>query len=127
MRSEQEIEDFMKLAAQLEGMLREFAELSKKKPNDGVNTFKLTLVNKLLDTANGILDVTDRPFEDFERFDPDNLPTNSDVLMILSQYRACMKRLFNDHTAQNAACTQSWIINGKLSEIKAPANYDGLL
>ena len=92
MRSEQEIEDFMKLAAQLEGMLREFAELSKKKPNDGVNTFKLTLVNKLLDTANGILDVTDRPFEDFERFDPDNLPTNSDVLMILSQYRACMRR-----------------------------------
>ena len=92
MRSEREIEDFVKLAAQLERMLREFAELSKKKPNDAVNTFKLGLVNKLLDTANHILDPPARPFEDFNQFDPDNLPTNSDVLMILAQYRACMRR-----------------------------------
>ena len=92
MKSEQEIEDFVKLAAQLERMLQEFGELSKKKPNNAVNTFKLGLVNKLLDTANGILDVPDRPFEDFERFDPDNVPTNSDAVMILSQYRACMRR-----------------------------------
>jgi len=34
MRSEQEIEQFTKLVPQLEKMLHEFSELSKKKAND---------------------------------------------------------------------------------------------
>lgn len=127
MRSEQDIEDFVKLAVQLQRMLQEFAELSKKKPSDAVNTFKLGLVNNLLDIANGIIDVADRPFEDFERFEQDNVPTNSDVVVILSQYRVCMERFFDDNTADNENRRPMWIIDGKLSEIRAHSSYGLLL
>lgn len=127
MKSEKEIEDFTKLAIQLDRMLGEFTELSKKKPNDPVNTFKLGLVNKLLDTANEIVDVANRPFEKFSRFEEDNMPSNSDVLVILSQYRVCLAKFFEEQTGDNKQEKHVWVIDGKWSLIQAPYEYPGLL
>ena len=41
MKNKQEIEHFTKLVPQVEKMLLDFSELSKKKANDAVNKFKL--------------------------------------------------------------------------------------
>ena len=65
----------------------EFLELSKKKPDGPLNKFKLQRVNQLLELANTYFESNDRPFQDFTIFSDDQLPTNSDVRMILSQYR----------------------------------------
>jgi hypothetical protein len=73
-----DIEQFEKLEQQLHSFLREISELSHKKPNDGLNHFKLKFINSTLESLNEILGAR-RPFKDFEKFDADELPTNSDV------------------------------------------------
>jgi hypothetical protein len=63
----------------------EFRELSSKKPNDQVNKFKLKYVNQAIEAANEVLQ-DNKPYADFDKFSEEDLPTNSDVLMMLSLY-----------------------------------------
>lgn len=63
----------------------EFQALSSKKPNDTLNKFKVKYVNQTLTEANKILG-EDKPYKDFDVFCDEELPTNSDVLMIFSLY-----------------------------------------
>jgi len=74
---------------QVDSLYDEFDKLSKKSPGDAVNKFKLKLINELIVKANEALGER-RPFESFETFDEDELPTNSDVVVILSQYRRAL-------------------------------------
>ena len=116
MRSEKEIDEFLKLLIQMEKLLRDFTDLSKKKADGPVNKFKLGFVNTLLQQANAILTKASRPFEAFDIFDEDNLPTNSDVVLVLSQYLACLKKHGRDNTTYDDY-THYWLINGKSSKI----------
>lgn len=77
--------DDKKVLEQMKTLLHEFRILSGKKPNDPINVFKLKYVNKTLEAANDVLG-DDKPYDDFEKFSEADLPTNSDVLMILSLY-----------------------------------------
>lgn len=63
----------------------EFRDLSSKKPNDQVNPFKLKYVNQAVKEANELLK-DNKPYKDFVEFKEEDLPTNSDVVMILSIY-----------------------------------------
>jgi len=117
MKSAEEIEQFNKLMIQLPEMLNEFSALSKKKPDDPVNKFNLNFVNGIVKTANGILDEKNRPFADFELFDEDSLPSNSDVVLILSQYWACLKKFKKENIAR-VDLYNYWIIDSKISDIE---------
>lgn len=87
----EEIAIFEKVHAQLLGFYEETAVLVKKNPNDVMNKFKLQLINKLLASINEIVGDT-KPFDGFDSFDIDGeMPTNSDVAMILGQYIKCME------------------------------------
>jgi hypothetical protein len=78
----------------LEAMYREFKELSKKKPDGALNKKKVDLVNRLLKDILTILeDEPNRPYLDL--LDEEDLPQNSDVLLMLSQFEAAM-RAFHD-------------------------------
>lgn len=121
MKSQNEIDEFMKLLIQIEKALQDFSDLSKKKPNDGVNKFKLKLVNTLLMKANSIIDQQNKPFEDFEKFDEDDVPSNSDAVLILTQYVACLRKFGRDQT-QYHDYKHFWIIKGKRSNIVADMN-----
>ena len=81
-----DVDIFEKLSGQLLSVYDEIALLSKKNPNDAVNKFKLKFVNKLINDSNTYLSGKYRPFDDFENFDEDDIPQNSDVVFILSQY-----------------------------------------
>jgi hypothetical protein len=76
-KSEADVQDFERLEQQLHSMLAEMSELSKKKANDGLNKFKLKLVNVLLERMNKILG-EQKPFKECETFDENDIPTNSD-------------------------------------------------
>ncbi len=115
--NKKEVELFAKTYAQIEAFHDEIASLSKKSPTDAVNIFKLKLINKILETANSILKNKYLPFEDFELFNEADLPNNSDVAMILSQYLTCMEALRVLHiTRYNDAWW--WLIDGKRSDIR---------
>lgn len=50
-----------------------------------LNNFKVKYVNRTLADANRVLG-EDKPYKDFDQFCDEELPTNSDVLMMLSLY-----------------------------------------
>lgn len=70
---------------QIKQLTSEFRRLSDKKPNDTVNLFKLQLVNAVLSTVNDNI-VDNLPVPNFDLFDEDVMPSNSDVLLVLSLY-----------------------------------------
>lgn len=114
---EEDIQKFEKLKTQIEEIYKEISILSKKSPDSAINSFKLKLVNLLLKTANELLVDNCKPFEDFELFEEDALPTNSDVVMILSQYIECLEKLKLKNVTRLSG-DWYWMIDGKVSKIK---------
>lgn len=122
--TEEDVEKFLKMQAQITGLYKEIGLLSKKNPNDPVNKFKLKFINQSLDGANNLL-MQQKPYEDFSIFVTDDLPTTSDVVMILEQYITALNKfkLDNTKTAKvengwDIEMSESfWIINGKISNI----------
>ena len=73
----------------LESMFREFQELSKKKPDGALNKRKVEIVNRLLRDIHGIFE-GDSTSAYLDLLDEDDLPQNSDVVLILGQTVAAM-------------------------------------
>lgn len=94
----------------LEAMFREFGELSKKKPDGVLNKRKVEVVNRLLKDALVFLEnEPTRPYLD--PLDEDDLPQNSDVLLMLSQFVAAMKAFYDKYYGWDiAAHEQIWSI-----------------
>ncbi|WP_213742491.1 hypothetical protein [Bradyrhizobium sp. dw_411] len=73
----------------LEAMYREFQELSKKKQDGQVGRTKVKMVNRLLKAIHELL--KDEPNRSYlDELNEDDLPQNSDVVLILSQTSAAM-------------------------------------
>ena len=114
----QEVDTFEKVQAQIEGLHTEISTLSKKSQNDALNKFKLKFVNQILKEANKLLGDIYKPFSDFELFDENEIPTTSDVAMMLTQYLSCFEKFRADNVKQGSNLRWYWIIDGKESDIK---------
>jgi hypothetical protein len=86
-----DVDFFEKVKAQLQQLNTEVGALSKSKPDNPINKFKLGFINEKLNEANTILTGEFKPFKDFTVFNADELPSNSDVVMVLSQYLDCLE------------------------------------
>ena len=95
-----DVDVFEKLSGQLLSTYEEISLLSKKNPNDAVNKFKLKFINRLITDSNIYLDEKYRPFDDFDSFEEDDIPHNSDIVFILSQYIQCFEKLRSDNVVQ---------------------------
>lgn len=114
--TEKDIQRFEKLKIQIEEMYKEISLLSKKSPDSAINKFKLKFINELLITANELLVGNYKPFNDFEFFDEDELPSNSDIVMIISQYIECLEKLKLGNVTMILG-KWYWLIDGKNSNI----------
>ena len=118
MQSTEEVEALEKIIGQLQGAHSELSQLAKKSPGDSVNEFKLRLVNKIIENANDVLGDGYKPFDDFEIFDKDDIPTNSDVTLVLSQYMEQAERYRSDNVIYNGGAW--WYqVNGQKSDIRS--------
>lgn len=113
-----EVDLFIQVYAKFEALYAEIGLLSKKNPNDGINTFKLKYINKILEQANNILKEERKPFSDFASFEEDSLPTNSDVTMVLAQYLGCMEELRSANIEEHSENEWWWLVNGKSSQLR---------
>lgn len=120
MKNEDDVKFLEKLIVQLQSLHSEISQLTKKSPNDGLNLFKLNLVNKVLLDGNKILTKNYKPFEDFDVFDEATVPTNSDVTMILALYMEQAERYRSDNVIWSEV-KYDWlyVLNGKASSIQA--------
>ena len=122
----QQVEIFLKLQPQLKSAYDEISLLSKKKPTDSLNTFKLKFINSILSRANEILEDKYVPFpNEFKLFDEDDMPNNSDVVFILSHYLTALEKLRCDNIESENTYPHNWfwVIGGKRStqETNQPA------
>ena len=116
-----DIDQFETLQGQLQSFAEDLNTLAKKSPNDLLNKFKLGLVNSVLQKANAFLGNTRKPFADFGQFDDPSLPSNSDVLIMVSQYLSAFEKL----RTENITATSTgwyWVVEGQkdLSRRTAP-------
>lgn len=92
-----QIDELEKLIGQLDSLHSELAALAKKSPNDAVNSFKLHFVNSALTKCNKFLGEEYKPFEEFNQFNDDDVPSNSDVTLTLSQYMQSLEKYRSDN------------------------------
>jgi hypothetical protein len=124
MKDHSEVEKLEKLIGQLQGLHSELTLLAKKSPSDGVNPFKLGLVNKVIKTGNEVLGQKYLPFDDFEGFDADAVPSTSDVALVLAQYMEEAERYRSDNIKWHSSYKDSYwvyIINGDESDVRTGA------
>jgi hypothetical protein len=105
------IDEFEAVEAQVSAAREELLVLVKKNPHDALSKFKLSLVNGLLRRANALLAEDERPLADFSEFDADELPSNSDVVVVLAQYLAALENLRVKHI-QYSRGEWSWVSDG---------------
>ena len=117
MKTEDDVRDLEKLIVQLQGVHIEISILAKKTPNDGLNLFKLKLVNNILAKGNSILTGHYKPLESFTTFDESALPTNSDVTMVLPLYIEQAERFRSNNMVYH---DYKWwyLVNGVASQIE---------
>lgn len=115
LKTEDDVRDLEKLIVQLQGLHIEISVLAKKAPNDGLNLFKLKLVNNILAKGNAILTGHYKPLENFTTFDETALPTNSDVTMVLALYIEQVECF----RSNNMVFAHGWkyLVNGAASKI----------
>ncbi len=116
MKSKSEIEEFERVESQMKVFRREITGSARKRPNDGVNKFKLGYINNAMAGANAILGER-RPLQGFEQFNADDVPTNSDVSFVLAQYTEAIYRLRVENTRRHRV-NFYWIIGNELSDIQ---------
>ena len=99
----QDVENLEKVTGQLEGFHREISLLAKKSPTDALNGFKLKMLNSALAAANIILDAGYKPIDGFTEFDPDDVPSNSDVTVVLAMYLEELERYRADKISRHTS------------------------
>jgi hypothetical protein len=108
---------FELIEAKVTGLYDEVLTVSKKNPSDSLNAFKLRVTNSVLSAANGILQEhgSAPPIEGFEQFEDAALPSNSDVVMVLSQYLECLETLRAENI-MDVFGSWYWVIDGQQSQ-----------
>jgi hypothetical protein len=118
MMKRDDVDSFEKLKGQLDSLYEEISVLAKKAPNDAVNSFKIKFVNATLLQWNAFFGDKNRPFADFDTFETDELPTNSDVTFILAQYIGCAEKFRADNIEYDDISNWYWKIDRGRYEIK---------
>jgi hypothetical protein len=95
----------------LTAMYNEFKELSKKKPDGAVSKDKIKVVNRLLLKCRDILK-DESSIEYLDLLVEDNVPQNSDVVLMLSQYEATMRQFYSIYNGRDGI-SRKWFISKK--------------
>ena len=113
-----EPEVFEKIDGQLKSLHEEISILSKKSPDGKINTFKIQYINAIIAQANDLLKKDYIPLPGFTQFDSDMLPSNSDIVFVLSQYINCMEQLRAENITIDGSGRWYWKADGKKSDIR---------
>lgn len=95
-------EQFDMLFPILESVFNEIKELSKKKQDGALNEVKVKMANRILAKVKTILK-DDPTIEFLDLLDEVTLPTNSDAVLIIAQFRAAMQQYKDKHFGWNGS------------------------
>lgn len=96
----------------IESIYLEMKEFSKKKPDEPLNKFKVKSVNRVLEQVKEIL--KSEPTAEFlDLLDDESLPSNSDSILILGQFKASMKDFYSKYWKRESGVGYRWSTNEK--------------
>lgn len=87
--TEKNIEDYELLKDMLHSQKEEFDLLSKKKADGQLNPMKIKMVNRVLEPLKELF-LHEASHKFLDTLDQDEIPTNSDVVLIISQYESAI-------------------------------------
>lgn len=86
-----EIDTFEMLDKLLDSSYIEMKQFSNKKPDELLNKFKVKSLNRILEPIKSVM--RNEPTATFlDLLDEDTIPSNSDAILIISQFQAAMKQ-----------------------------------
>lgn len=95
--TDEQIIKFQMLNELIDSIYTEMKEFSKKKPDDALNPFKVKNVNRVLIQLKDFM--KNEPTVSFlDLLDDETLPTNSDAILIIGQFKASMDNFRNKYT-----------------------------
>lgn len=89
--SQEEIEQYRMLYPMILADLNEVKSLSSKKPDGLLNKLKVNMINKKLEIIKQILS-SEPTVEFLDILDVDSLPSNSDAVFIILQFKTAMEQ-----------------------------------
>ena len=125
MKIRDDVERLEKTTGQLAAIHREMSLLSRKSPSDAVNTFKLNMINTVIETANEVLGNEYVPLQGFDKFEDDNVPSTSDVVFVVAQYIEEIERYRKNHVVYHDH-KEVYVLNGRPSTILADPKRRGV-
>lgn len=88
--SELDVENYNILSSMFHSIFSEIKTFSIKKPDEPLNKFKVTSINRILEQIKTLL--SSQPTVGFlDILDDASIPSNSDAVLILAQYEAALK------------------------------------
>jgi len=81
----------------LTSILFEVKELSKKKQDEPLNKLKVAMINKILSQIRTSVLNNESSCEFLDLLDDETLPTNSDAVLIIAQYKAAMGQFYEKY------------------------------
>ena len=117
-----QVQQYEEVQSQLTALYAEVTTLAKKSPDAPLNGFKVKIVNERLRSANQLLDGIHRPFESFDQFNEDDLPTGSDVALVLSQYLNSLEGWRSANIVERDY-TWYWKLKNTLYKSEAPSRF----
>lgn len=87
----QELDKFERLSPLLNSIYEEMKEFAKKKPEELLNDLKVKMINKILMQVKEFL-AKDPNVEFLELLDDATLPSNSDTVLIIGQFKAILNQ-----------------------------------
>jgi hypothetical protein len=116
-----DVDFYETVQSQITQLYNELVVMAKSKPDNPINKFKLKIINEKLQHANTILTDAFKPLANFTLFDESDLPTNSDVVIVLSQYLDGLETWRSAHIEYNLTDHQwYWAIEGKRTAVAQP-------
>jgi len=97
--TDEQVIKFKMLNELADSIYLEMKEFSKKKPDDTLNAFKVKNINRILTQLKDFL--KDEPTAGFlEVLDSESLPSNSDAILIIGQFKASMDNYKKKYTTK---------------------------
>lgn len=81
----QDMEETRSVIAKLDGLYGEITAAVRRRADAPVTKFQLKLINSVVSEANAVLG-NRKPLSEFTEFEEDDIPTASDVSMVIAQY-----------------------------------------
>lgn len=105
--TEAQIQKFEMLDKLIDSIAREMKEFSKKKPDEPLNKFKVKNINRILEPIKEIL--KDEPTSEFlDLLDDETLPSNSDAILIIGQFKASMNQFHSEYFLYERGTGNRW-------------------